>query len=72
MTAYRLLSSPISKAWTAIAFIVFGWSGAAEAAPETFNTALPVAVAEDGTVFAADYGNNRIQKWWSMADMVGQ
>ncbi len=46
----------------ALAIIVIGWPGAAGAAPETFNTALPVAVAEDGTVFAADYGNNRIQK----------
>ncbi len=34
--------------------------------------ATAVAVAEDGTVFAADYGNNRVQKWRSMADMVGQ
>ena len=46
MTANRYLSSPISKAWTAIALIVFGWSGAAGAAPETFNTALPVAKGE--------------------------
>ncbi len=25
--------------------------------------AIAVAAAEDGTVFAVDYGNNRIQKW---------
>ncbi|MCH7936526.1 MAG: hypothetical protein IH994_05460, partial [Proteobacteria bacterium] len=46
MTAYRYLPSPISKAWTAIALFVFGWPGAAGAAPETFNTALPVAKGE--------------------------
>ncbi len=72
MTAYRLLSSPISKMLAALAIIVIGWPGAAGAAPETFNTALPVAVAEDGTVFAADYGNNRSQKWRSMTDKIGQ
>jgi hypothetical protein len=41
-----LLSSPISKAWAVLAIIVFAWPGAAEAAPETFNTALPVAKGE--------------------------
>jgi len=46
VTANRYLSSPISKAWTAIALIVFGWSGTPKAAPETFNTALPVAKGE--------------------------
>ncbi len=30
------------------------------------------AVDGRGTLFAADYGNNRVQKWRSMADMVGQ
>ncbi len=29
-----------------LAIAAFGWSGAAEAAPETFNTALPVAKGE--------------------------
>ena len=46
MTAYRLLSSPISKTLAILAIIVFGWSGAPKAAPETFNTALPVAKGE--------------------------
>ena len=46
MTANRLLSSPISKTLAALAIIVFGWSGAAGAAPQTFNTALPVAEGE--------------------------
>ena len=40
--------------------------------PGQFYYVTAVAVAEDGTVFAADYGNNRIQKWRSMADMIGQ
>ena len=46
MTACRRLSSPTSKAWTVLALIVFAWPGAAGAAPETFNTALPVAEGE--------------------------
>ncbi len=25
--------------------------------------AIAVAASEDGTVFAVDYGNNRIEKW---------
>jgi|GEM_PF-2277847 len=31
--------------------------------PAQFQHAISVAIADDGTVFAADYGNNRIQKW---------
>ena len=46
MTAYRLLSSPVSKTWAILAISVLGWPGAAVAAPETFNTALPVAKGE--------------------------
>ncbi len=36
-----------------------------QVSPEQFNHAMAVAVAHDGTVFAVDYGNNRIQKWTS-------
>ena len=28
-----------------------------------FEYAIAVAVAADGTVFVADFGNNRIQQW---------
>lgn len=28
-----------------------------------FNYAIAVAVADDGTAFAVDFGNNRVQKW---------
>lgn len=37
--------------------------GIAEAASETFNTALPAAAGEAGTDFAVDFANNRIEKW---------
>ncbi len=46
MTVYRLLSSPISKTLAALAIIVIGWPVTSGAAPETFNTALPVAKGE--------------------------
>ena len=46
MTVYRYLSSPISKTWAALAITVIGWPVTAGAAPETFNTALPVAKGE--------------------------
>ncbi len=46
MTVYRLLFSPISKTVAALAIIVIGWPATSEAAPETFNTALPVAEGE--------------------------
>ena len=46
MTADRLLSSPISKTLATLAIIVIGWPVTSEAAPETFNTALPVAEGE--------------------------
>lgn len=28
-----------------------------------FNPVIPVAVAENGTVFAIDFANNRVEKW---------
>ncbi len=31
--------------------------------PGAFTYAAAVAVADDGTVFVADFGNNRIEKW---------
>jgi len=31
--------------------------------PGQFNRPLGVSVVADGTVFVADYGNHRIQKW---------
>ena len=46
MTACRLLFSPISKTLAALAVIVIGWPVTSGAAPETFNTALPVAKGE--------------------------
>ena len=46
MTACRYLSSPIAKTLAALAIIVIGWPVTAGAAPETFNTALPVAKGE--------------------------
>ncbi len=46
MTVCRLLSSPISKTLAALAIIVIGWPVTSGAAPETFNTALPVAEGE--------------------------
>ncbi len=68
MTVYRLLSSPISKTLAALAIIVIGWP----VGPGQFTYVTAVAVAENGTVFVADYGNNGVQKWRSMTDMVGQ
>ena len=40
----------------------FGKTGSG---PGQFSFAMAVAVADDGTVFVTDYGNNRIQKWQS-------
>lgn len=40
-------------AWTGVAIAVFGWVGAARSAPQTFNTALPVA--EDEFVFREQF-----------------
>jgi len=31
--------------------------------PGQFQHAIAVAVADNGSVFVADFGNNRIQKW---------
>ena len=36
--------------------------------PGQFIDVTAVAVAEDGKIFAADYGNNRIQKWRSKTE----
>lgn len=46
MTADRLTYSQISKMLVALAILVIAWSAVVEAAPETFNTALPVAKGE--------------------------
>jgi hypothetical protein len=37
--------------------------GAPGSGPGQFDKAIAVAIAGDGTVFAVDYANNRIQKW---------
>ena len=37
--------------------------GARGAGPGAFEYPIAVAVASDDTVFVADFGNNRIQKW---------
>ena len=40
--------------------IAFGEEGAS---PGQFNHPIAVAVADDGSIFVVDYGNNRIQRW---------
>lgn len=37
--------------------------GARGSGPGQFNHAIAVAAADDGTIFAVDYGNNRVEKW---------
>lgn len=37
--------------------------GAKGSGPGEFQHAIAVAAADDGTIFAVDFGNNRVEKW---------